>query len=385
MKRTTLFVLSLALLFAAPSLALAETAGKAAVPGTAPAAASVATYEELRQAIMKARAASTARVEAAVDQEKVREAWEIGKLIDTHVLQHKERAEYGEKVLQRLSSDLGISHTELKYMLQFYRAYPIGRPADQLSWSQYQALLAVNDSKERDALAEKAVKEKWNRDKTREEVKKVKVGKAKAEEGTGSPAESGVPVPLEEKLLTPPAIGKPGTYKVVKAKAGPEAGKVVVDLGFSNYYKTSKDLRFKDGAIIESTPPFAGGGSAPADLIRLSKRGEEDLYTYRAFVVRVLDGDTIEVVVDLGFGVRSTQVLRLRGIDCPELVSREGKEAKAFVEKLLPPSSQILIKTTKSDKYDRYLVDVWPNSKDGKAQYLNNLLLEKGLAAKVGE
>lgn len=385
MKRTAIFVLSLAFLFAAPALVLAETAGKAATPDAVPVAASVATYEELRQAIMKARAASTARVEAAVDQEKVREAWEIGKLIDTHVLQHKERAGYAEQVMPKLANDLGMDRSELYRMLEFYRAYPIVVPARQLSWSQYQALLAVNDSKERDALAAKAVQEKWNRDQTREEVKKIKVGnaKAEAEKGTASPAESGVPVPLEEKLLPPPTIGKPGTYRIVKAKAGPEAGKAVLDLGFSNYYKTSKDLRFKDGAIIESTPPFARGGSAPADLIRLSKRTEADLYTYRAFVVRVLDGDTIEVVVDLGFGVRSTQVLRLRGIDCPELVSREGKEAKAFVEKLLPPSTRVLIKTTKSDKYDRYLADVFIPQKGGSNLYLNNELLQKGLAARV--
>lgn len=156
MKRTALFVLSLAFLFAASSLALSETAGQAAVPDAVPAAASVVqTYEELRQAIMKARAASTTRIEKAVDQEKVREAWEIGKLIDTHVLQHKERADYGKQVMKRLAEDLGMSETELRYMLQFARTYPIHRPADELSWSQYQALLAVNDSKERTPLPPK--------------------------------------------------------------------------------------------------------------------------------------------------------------------------------------------------------------------------------------
>jgi len=388
MKRTALSALSLALLLVSPALVFAETPGKketpkeVAGPGAAPAAASVTTYEELLTAVRDARAQSVARVEKAVDQEKVREAWEIGKLIDTHVLQHKERADYGQQVMKRLAADLGQSETELRYMLQFARTYPIHRPADELSWSQYQALLAVNDPKERETLAAKAVKEKWNRDQTREEVKKVKVGKAKAEARAAAE-----PVESSPSLKAEP--GKPGTYRVVKALSGPETGKVVIDLGFSNYYKTSKDLRFKEGALIESTPPFAGGGSAPADLIRLSKRTEGDLYTYRAWVKRVLDGDTLEAVVDLGFGVRSVQTLRLRAIDCPELISKEGKEAKAFVEQVLAcsvdrgPCPAILIKTTKSDKYDRYLADVWVTSKDGKQLYLNNELLQKGLAVKV--
>jgi hypothetical protein len=70
-------------------------------------------------AICQTRAASAQRIETLVEQEKVREAWEIGQLIDEHVLQHKERAAYGEQVIIRLAKDLGSSETELKYMLQF--------------------------------------------------------------------------------------------------------------------------------------------------------------------------------------------------------------------------------------------------------------------------
>jgi len=335
----------------------------------------VKTYYELRHAISQVRGEARVRVEKAVEQERVREAWEIGRLIDAHVLQHQERAEYGKQVLLRLAKDLGLSETELGYMLQFARAYPIAQPAGKLSWSHYVELLSLNDIKEQNEIADMAEKEKWTRDQIREEVKKRKAAK----KGTGSSVESEVPDLLDAHP------GKPGTYKIVKATVGPETGKGVIDLGFSNYYRTSKDLRFKEGAIIEATPPFAGSGSAPSDLIKLSKRTSEDLYTYRASVVRVLDGDTIEVVVDLGFGVRSVQTLRLRGIDCPELVSREGMEAKEFVKKLLTPSSQVIIKTVKSDKYDRYLADVFIAGKEGQQTCLNNLLLEKGHAVRVRE
>ncbi|MFH1799844.1 MAG: DUF1016 N-terminal domain-containing protein [Candidatus Omnitrophota bacterium] len=349
--------------------------------------AQVQTYDQLVAAIRQARAASQARVEQAAQQEKVRECWEIGKLIDEHVLQHKERADYGKQVILRLAADLGMSESELHRMLEFYRAYPIVAAPRELSWAHYRELLSVNDPAERAELEEKAAKENWTQDQTREEIKKRKAAK------------QGAPAPVQEAPLTAQP-GKPGTYRMVKAAAGPETGKGVIDLGFSNYYRTSRDLRFKEGAIIEVIPAFPGGASAPSDLIKLSKRTSEDLYTYRAWVSRVLDGDTIEAVVDLGFGFTTTQTLRLRGIDAPELVSKEGKEAKEFLEQKLRSTeaekqerslplasglsaSPVLIRTLKSDKYDRYLADLFVTDKKGKTQYVNNRLLEEGHAVRV--
>ncbi len=124
--KTKLTVIFSLLIFVAPTMLRAETplADTAQVSATQ-ALPEVGTYDQLVAAIRKARAASQARVEQAVQQEKVRECWETGKLIDEHVLQHKERADYGAQVLERLSTDLGTSRTELSYMLQFARAYPI--------------------------------------------------------------------------------------------------------------------------------------------------------------------------------------------------------------------------------------------------------------------
>jgi endonuclease YncB( thermonuclease family) len=353
-------------------------------------ATQVGTYDQLVAAIRQAHEASEARVEQAVEQSKVREAWEIGKLIDEHVLRHKERADYGKQVILRLSQDLPISDTQLYSMLEFARAYPIFPAPGKLSWASYRELLSVNDLAERAGLEEKAKKENWTQDQTREEVKKYKAAKNE------TPA-----APVKEAPLTAQP-GKPGTYRIVKAAAGPETGKAVIDLGFSNYYRTSRDLRFKEGAIIEVIPAFPQGASAPSDLIKLSKRTSADLYTYRAWVSRVLDGDTIEAVVDLGFGVRSVQTIRLRGLDAPELVSKEGKEAKDFVEQELRSTetkkqerslplasglsvSPVLIRTVKSDKYDRYLGDVFYMDKAGQQVYLNNRLLEAGHAVRVSE
>jgi endonuclease YncB( thermonuclease family) len=372
MKKRMALGIFLILIFTSSAVSGAQT----------PALPEVRTYDQLVAAIRQTRAASRARVEQAVRQEKVRACWETGRLIDAHVLQRKERADYGENILERLSADLGTSRTELSYMLQFARAYPVLRTSEDLTWSHYESLLALNDDKEREEVRALASKEKWPLQKLREEVKKRKAAKGET------------PAPAQEAPLTAKP-GKPGTYRMVKAAVGPETGKVVIDLGFSNYYRTSKDLRFKEGAIIEVIPAFPGAGSTPSDKIKLSKRATADLYTYRAWVFRVLDGDTIEAVVDLGFGVRSVQTLRLRGIDAPELVSKEGKEAKAALEEMLKlqdgggrmadgeTSGPVLIRTVKSDKYDRYLADIFYADKNGKQEYLNSRLLEAGHAVRV--
>ena len=65
-----------------------------------------------------------------------------------------------------------------------------------------------------------------------------------------------------------------------------------------------------------------------------------------------------------------------KGCTCPSRRER-GTQAKA--------GGPVFIKTSKSDKYDRYLVDVFITDKNGEEQYLNNLLLEEGLAVKVTE
>ena len=71
-------------------------------PTTLP-AQNATTYDELLASIRKVRQESEARVQAAVEQEKVRESWETGKLIDEHILLRKERAEYGKQVIIKLA------------------------------------------------------------------------------------------------------------------------------------------------------------------------------------------------------------------------------------------------------------------------------------------
>jgi endonuclease YncB( thermonuclease family) len=306
-----------------------------------------------------------------VAQEKVREAWEVGKLIDEHILLHKERANYGQQVIKRLAEDLSTSDRELYYMRQFYLAYPISLPGAKLSWSHYKALLDVQNTEERDEVQAEAVQNNWTRDQLRTEVSRRN---AQTHSSKTEP----------ETISAEP--GRLNTYRIVKAEAGPLKDQLVLDLGFANYFQPAGLDQFKEGEIVEGAAKLKTSGTRDntrvllrqnlVDSVRASDSLTADLYTYKAYVTQVIDGDTFDAVIDLGFKIMTLQKLRLRGLDAPEIVSSEGKEAKAFLEKHFAKTrNEILIRTVKSDKYDRYLADVWTGE-----TYLNQALLDEGLA-----
>jgi len=109
-------------------------------------------------------------------------------------------------------------------------------------------------------------------------------------------------------------------------------------------------------------------------------------FIYRIIKIeKVVDGDTIDVMVDLGFGIYHKVRIRLFGIDTPEIYGRvteeekeKGMKAKEFVEKWLESANELYIKTIKDKKgkYGRYLGIVF----NEKEEALNEILLNEGLA-----
>jgi micrococcal nuclease len=81
------------------------------------------------------------------------------------------------------------------------------------------------------------------------------------------------------------------------------------------------------------------------------------MYEYKAKVVRVIDGDTVDLSIDLGFDVWISERVRLLGINCAEKNTTKGMDAKHYVESVLPVDSIVSIKTVfdKREKYGRVL------------------------------
>ena len=85
------------------------------------------------------------------------------------------------------------------------------------------------------------------------------------------------------------------------------------------------------------------------------------IYIYKADLIRVVDGDTVDLVIDLGFDTLRKERFRLYGVDAPEMNTAEGKAAKAWLIGILGPYGAIYVQTiqletkAKRDKYGRFL------------------------------
>ena len=108
------------------------------------------------------------------------------------------------------------------------------------------------------------------------------------------------------------------------------------------------------------------------------------MYEYRAKVIKVIDGDTIDVDIDLGFCViLAKQRIRLYGIDTPESRTSDkeekfyGKISSAFMKDHCPRGSYITLRTylDSKGKYGRILGEIIVDDKN-----LNKLMVEKSLA-----
>ena len=90
---------------------------------------------------------------------------------------------------------------------------------------------------------------------------------------------------------------------------------------------------------------------------------EIEMYEYVGHVINVVDGDTVDVVVDLGFKVTTAQRIRLAGVDTPERNQAGFLEAKAFTEQIIG-GKLVTIKTQKISKFGYYLADITIDGKN---------------------
>ena len=121
------------------------------------------------------------------------------------------------------------------------------------------------------------------------------------------------------------------------------------------------------------------------------------MYEYKCTIDRVIDGDTVDVFIDLGFDIIKAERIRLLGIDTPELRSQDtvekqaAQEAKDYVQgwfaAIERSGKDVYVRTSKSDKYGRYLGIIFyvDDVEDNQAQFgkeviLNQDLLDRGLA-----
>ncbi len=317
-----------------------------------------------------------------IEEERVRIYWETGRHIYRHILKYSDRADYGTEVYKRLEKDLSVDLSVLQRCVQFVKAYPrLPNSAGQrnFSWSHYVKLITVSDNKKRLSLEKAVIEKHWSADELALRIKNE-------ESETNARSTHNEVRSTIEKPLTP-LRGELFTYQIIKRPiVGTTESELLLDLGFGIFrqLEARQLVTFKDGDIVQSTPKEDAYKFSKTDLTAKA------LYTYAAYVEKVIDADTLKVRLDLGFDTWVRQTLRLRDLDAAELGTSLGDKAKVFVQSYIKEADRIVIRSSRSDKYDRYLADIFIPTANNEAQsandeiYLNNLLLEQGYAVRMG-
>ena len=114
------------------------------------------------------------------------------------------------------------------------------------------------------------------------------------------------------------------------------------------------------------------------------------MYEYKCKVKRVVDGDTMDVILDLGFDIHHAVRVRMAGIDTPESRTRDkdekarGKLSKAFLKESIK-GKKIILKTKIKDakgKFGRVIAEVWAEFEEGSLRNINELMIKECYAVK---
>jgi micrococcal nuclease len=314
-------------------------------------AVKLATFDDLLRAVR----ATLFEGQAAADRAYLHSYHRTGEYIQTHLLLNKGRAGYGERVIARLAEALQANNRLFYRCLQFYRTYPILSHGTKLAWAHYRLLMEVTNKRQRLELERQAIRNGWTSPELEIRVRALHALDDSDDTDSAVAAAKNV---TPHRMLTP-RRGTPGVCRVIADGDG-----LAVDLGFACYLALAGS-RHSAGDFVRVT---AGGVDAAKDAAK------SDLFTYRAVVLKVVDGDTLWVKIFLQPDQWIKTKLRLRDLDCPEIATPEGKAAQRFTTALLARATEVTICTSKPDKYDRYLADVFVAHPGGET-YLNNALL----------
>jgi endonuclease YncB( thermonuclease family) len=308
-------------------------------------------------------------LKSLVKEETVETYWQIGQFITTHLLDNNARASYGTHLYERLAQDVGIHRKNLERSVKFYQTYPNSTTWSKLTWSHYRVLIGIPNNQTRQKTEQLAIDQNWS---VRELSKHIKT----------TPPQKDIPLKIITQLNA--KRGTLYTYKILEADFVHQRTKFfAIDVGFrtSRVYPLVGVLSPETDTIIESTKKnnlYSFKGSSAS---------QDDLYTYVAYMEKVIDGDTLKAHIDCGFDVYSHQSLRFLGIDTPERNTAKGEKAKKFVEDIMKDIAFIVIKTQGQDKYGRYLADIYysktetdPVKVAKTGTHLNQELLDKKLA-----
>lgn len=137
-------------------------------------------YEQILRDVKSILQRGLTKAYKAIDNIRVQTYWQIGERIVREELSHKDRADYGQGLIEKLSNDLGFRRDELYRIVQFYKTYPIVVTlSQQLSWSHYVELIKLKNEEERKFYEVQSVIGAWSIRELRKKIKYDEYNKVK--------------------------------------------------------------------------------------------------------------------------------------------------------------------------------------------------------------
>ena len=318
----------------------------------------------------------------AVEYQRVRTYWLIGQKITRAVGGSQNGLMLNSALYSRVSRDitaatgLNLSRDVIQRAVRFYAVYPKFPHKTPLTFTHYIALTRVTDEKQRARLEKEAVTKEISSYALKEKINRINLP--------------------DVKLLSKAAgeltveRGEPYIYYVRQFTDLEGVPRPCVDLGFKIHVPLDSSqvrtrittIRPDKGRYVRS---YKKGGIYE---LRGAPRQFKKTHTYPARVYNVVDGDTLDALIDVGFSARARARFRLKGINAEEQSAAAGRRAKAFLTRYLSKNPYIVVRTTKAGKYGRWLGDVFtlkgesdPARIAAEGQYLNQVMLDKGFAS----
>ena len=337
-------------------------------------------FNDLMSALKSAFTDGLVDAQNVFHYQRVKTYWSVGKDIINISGRSNGALSLGPKLYGRISAyiqeqlKLDIKSDTVKKIVYFSRNYNELPKESALTFSHYVTLLGIKDPVLRSRIEKRAIDNNMNIIDLKNEIYKLKISRQKA--GKDNIEKLGV------------LRGEPYIYRVHSVRDVYGKKDFVIDCGFKISvpvdawgHKTNLDL-FKSNTSVVRIEKLYG----IYNIISDDERGDK-VYTYSARVIRVVDGDTLDVNIDVGFGIWLDERLRLKSIDAPEAMTNAGKYSKQFLKKYLSKCPYIIIRTSKEEMYGRWLADIFalkdcsdPYKIAAEGEYINQVLLDEGLA-----
>jgi len=312
----------------------------------------------------------------ALEYQRLKTYWTVGCRINDYLDAYQQDLKTHQAFYSKLSRDIQkqtgdeIAYDTLRRAVQFCREYPRFPKKTPLTFTHYLALLRISDERQRARLENKAVKNDMTVTQIKQEIALLA--------GAGSRS---LPLPKTQVLTV--ERGEPYVY-YIQAQEDLAGRRVLrIDCGF----KIQKSMPAGNARIKEGRRVVRAVKTEKGYSLRVCQKLRAKRYTYAGVVTKVVDGDTFDAHVDVGFGIWITDRFRLRGINAPEMGTAGGQRARIFLERYFLSRPLIIIRSVKEGVYGRWLADVFslkgtrdPLKIAQKGEYLNQLLLDKGMA-----